>query len=250
MQYFNSNSFKYLLIGIFLIPISSCKKSDDLQPSNCYYSDEVDALYREDAQRLLFYEIYSDSLHEDRDKPFFDEYKIDLILNAFQAVYDLDIPARDSVVEKYNIHVFPWLGMRSISLQTDTASEAVKKLIQGETTGNDQLDDLISKYHFSEVTTSLYYPDFNWITITAEQPLNLIPFIQELESFPFFYKAGFGGGAVGDGNTIELTREGNILKLDYSIGWGDCPAGCIYRKHWVFAVDDECHASFLQTYEN
>jgi hypothetical protein len=234
------------LILVFLL--FSCSKNEKTDPYSCNYTDVVDSLYREDAQRILFAEIYADSMHEDRNNPYFDEKKVDQILDAFQAVYDLDIPERDTVIELYDIHVFPWLGMRSISIQTDTAAPEVKKLIHSEPTGNDKLDSIVNQYKFTEVSVSLYYPEFNWITIIAEKPLNLFPIMEELENLPFFYQVGFGGGAIGDGNTIELNRDGQVFKLDFSIGWGDCPSGCLYRKHWVFVVDGFCNATFFQSY--
>ncbi|MCB2220471.1 MAG: hypothetical protein KQI35_08760 [Bacteroidetes bacterium] len=246
--HFTSQFISLNFLFILLWFVSCTEKETIHNTSNCNHTDIIDSIYREDTQRLLFMEIYADSMHEDRNQPFFDEGKVNLILNAFQAVYYLDIPERDSIVEKYNIHVFPWLGMQSISLQVDTAALEVMKLIQEKPTGNAKLDIIIHEYNFTDVQPSLYYPEFNWITITAEQPLNLLPIMEELASLPVFYQVGLGGGAVGDGNTIELSQDGLVLKLDFSIGWGDCPSGCLYRKHWIFVVDDQCNATFLHTY--
>lgn len=240
-------TFFFVLLASFLV---SCDKENNSETKSCYCSDHVDSLYRSDAQMLLFKEIYENPEHEDRDNPYFDELKVQEFLKAIQAVYDLDFPEREEVFEENVIHVFPLYGLHSISIRTDTSSQEVKNLISGEPTGNTELDNIISKYKFNEVKTSYFYPDFNWITIIADEPLNLFPVIDELAVFPFFSNVEFGGGSVGDGNNITVERfEDNII-LDFSIGWGDCPAGCIHRKHWQFSVDKNCNAVFLNSWSN
>lgn len=44
-------------------------------------------------------------------------------------------------------------------------------------------------------------------------------------------------GVIGDGNNIQTalsTNERN--KMLFSIGWGDCPSGCIHRAYWSFEI--------------
>ena len=238
-----------LSITLFLILTTfACNKNDSPHSGECNCTSPVDTLYLSDAYQLIFKEIYTDPEHEDRDNPYFDEQKVAEILNAIQAVYNLDIPERDEVFDEHQIHAFPFMGLHSISLKTDTTAPEVQKLIAGEPTGNQELDNIIAKYKFNEVRTSLYYPEFNWITIISEESLNLFPVINELKAFPFFVYVEFGGGAIGDGNNITLERFENYMKLDFSIGWGDCPSGCIYRKHWIFSVDQKCNAAFLNSF--
>jgi hypothetical protein len=43
----------------------------------------------------------------------------------------------------------------------------------------------------------------------------------------------------GSGNDIEATVEPGLLRLAYSVGFGDCPAGCIKRHYWFFEIDEQ-----------
>ena len=48
----------------------------------------------------------------------------------------------------------------------------------------------------------------------------------------------------GDGNDIRASRADLIL-LDYSVGYGDCPAGCIGRRFYHFAVHEDGTVDYL-----
>lgn len=235
---------KFLFSFLLLCLIFSCDK-DPSGNGNCFVSDELTNMYQDDVYRLLFREIYYDSLHPDRHSPEFNEQKVEGLLQAFQAVYNLSSIYRDTVVEHYQIHTFPDLGLYSISLKVDPQAEEIINLIEGNPTNDPVLDEIINTYAFTEIKTSLFYPDFNWITIISEKPWNLIPIWEELETLDYIEIAAMGGGAAGDGNNILLQRTGSGIIYDFSIGWGDCPSGCISRRHWIFEVNNNCSAKFL-----
>jgi hypothetical protein len=236
---------KYAGIIACIILTAACER-ETFEPYGCNVSPKIDSLYRLDAYRLLLHEIYYDSLHPDRVSPRFNETKVLKILGAFQAVYDLNVPERDTIIEQYDIHVYPVLGLYSISLKVDPSAGEIQNLVNGQVTGNAQLDTFLSTYAFDQVSTSMFYPDFNWITITSDSAWNLIPLWEHLKTFDFIYDAGMGDGAMGDGNTIVLERKAQSLLLDFSIGWGDCPSGCINRKHWRFEISNACQASIKE----
>lgn len=235
--------FFFLILFIFL----SCNKESS-SPDICYVSQEIRTLYQEDVYRLLFREIYFDSLHPHRSTPIFNENETQKLLQAIQSIYDQDMPERDTVLAIYNIHTFPDLGMRSISLNVNPEAEEITRMINGEPTGNESLDNLLTTFSFTEITPSLFYPEFNWITIVSDSCWNLFPIIEELSSFEFIELAELGGGAVGDGNDLLLYRTGTSLQFDFSIGWGDCPSGCINRRHWIFNVTSNCEPSFINSF--
>ncbi|MCC6493373.1 MAG: hypothetical protein IT424_10150 [Pirellulales bacterium] len=49
--------------------------------------------------------------------------------------------------------------------------------------------------------------------------------------------------AIGDGNDIEILGD---RLYDLSKGFGDCPAGCIYRQHWRFGVNHDGQLALIQ----
>lgn len=56
---------------------------------------------------------------------------------------------------------------------------------------------------------------------------------RDLELIPY------GGTGVGDGPTLRVVPVEGLsgfggARVELSVGWGDCPSGCIYRHYWVF----------------
>lgn len=235
------------LLFLFLLAAIACDK-DNEKVNDCSVSAEVTSLYQEDVHRLLFREIYYDSLHPDRDTPEFNDQKVEKLLEAFQAVHNLNSIYRDTVVEIYQIHTFQDLGLSTISLQVNPESEHIISLLEDGESNDPVLDGLLKTYEFTEIKPSLYYPEFNWLTIISDKSWNLIPICETLSSLEYIGIAELGGGAVGDGNNIVLQRTDNKTTFDFSIGWGDCPAGCIYRRHWIFEVNNNCSVEFVDSY--
>jgi len=49
----------------------------------------------------------------------------------------------------------------------------------------------------------------------------------------------YGGQLIGDGPTMRVVPTDGLdgyqgVRVEFSIGWGDCPAGCINRHFWLF----------------
>ncbi len=60
--------------------------------------------------------------------------------------------------------------------------------------------------------------------------------------------AGIGprdAGMVGQGSWYEVEPSGSGWSVTVQIGWGDCPAGCISRHTWTFAVTAAGAASLV-----
>ena len=240
------------LISIF-VTLASCSKTEPLlnEPAlkGCTISTAVDTAYRQDAKVMIFRNILMDSTHADRNNPNLNTAEIDALLQKINAVHRLSIPARDSVFNKYHIHTHP-VGLRQMHFQVDTTAPEIQNFIAGQPTGDSIFDQLIQQYQINTVRTALSYPSFNWLYVSTSVDLNLIPVAEEVEQLPYIYLAEYGGYAIGDGNNITYTEKNGITELDFSIGWGDCPAGCIYHKHWVFEVDEECTASLVKVFED
>ena len=75
----------------------------------------------------------------------------------------------------------------------------------------------------------------------------MIPVENEFADVESIVVAEFNKGCIGDGNTITLTRNEDSAIITFSIGSGDCPAGCIYHKYWEFKVSNGV-ATFVRTY--
>lgn len=73
---------------------------------------------------------------------------------------------------------------------------------------------------------SVLYPHF-------ARPVNRAAAANMYQGAPEIRSAVYGM-TIGDGDDIRATRDSTGLTLHFSKGWGDCPAGCINRHHWIY----------------
>ena len=49
---------------------------------------------------------------------------------------------------------------------------------------------------------------------------------------------------IGAGNQIIYQKDGNDRYYTFSLGWGDCPSGCVFNHYWQFQVTADCEVIF------
>ena len=194
----------------------------------------------------MYYGIYMDSAaHPDYFNPYFDTVKINSHLDKIQAVRNLNTPETDSIFNIHKVHTFGWISAVSFTIDLDLAAPETQKIKQGQPTGNALFDSLQNQFGFKYMNIS----QSGWADFITAKPYNLFPIIRWLQSVPFVLN-GEIGGYIGDGSNIEITQSGTTSTVDFSIGWGDCLAGCIYHRHWIFEVDKNCKATFIRAFTN
>ncbi len=50
---------------------------------------------------------------------------------------------------------------------------------------------------------------------------------------------------IGGGDHVQAYFEQGAVKLTFTVGWGDCPSGCMHRRYWNFRVYDSGDVRFL-----
>lgn len=201
--------------------------------------------YEEDAVRLAIrHLVETDSPARDDVRP-----PPALVASLYRALVHVHLsshPARDSVVDRYAIHTFPEPATREVMVRVDpqqTWTHAWKAL--NATTGNAAVDALVTEYALS--VREYYRWEIGEVAVLrAASPLNATALAARFEGIPGVIWAE-RNGAGGDGHDIRATRHGDGWRLDYSIGFGDCPAGCIHRYTWSFSVSAAGEVSFLGT---
>jgi hypothetical protein len=246
------------LISIIMICISACEKTQ--MPVNDHDSINLDSVrlgsfiknnYYNDARLLYTYEIYHDSTHFNRKNPIIDTSEITKVLKILQLIYDLNSPETNTIFNTYKIHARLCIGFNYIYLKVKTDQPEIINLAKGTIpTGNTHLDALLTNYGFDSVRTFYSYPGFPWLTIYSANDYNLIPIADKFSKISSIILTDIeSGGCIGDGNTIKLIRSGTSAKVTFSIGDGDCPAGCIYHKYWEFLVENN-KAAFVKSFED
>ena len=204
--------------------------------------------YYNDAKQLYLHEIINDDTHINFDNPILDDKEITKILKIIQAVYNSNTPERDTIFETHEIHGYYCYSLNSVDLKVNTASPEIENLSNNVfPTGESSLDNILNAYGFDSVKTSHYYPDFPWLTVYTQDEYNMIPIEDEFAAIESIQTAEFNKGCAGDGNNITLTRNDHSAIITFSIGTGDCPAGCLYHKYWEFQVSNGM-AKFIRTY--
>lgn len=238
-----------LTVFAFIL-ILSCNNTDDGVPEeeNELEPNTIES-YFWDANQLYFEEIIQNNLHSNYNEPILDADEVDKIYRIIQAVYDSDSPQRDTIFDVYRIHKVHCYGLNNIRLRVDTEQGEIQNLAQNVIpTGESTLDNLLTTYGFNTVSTSNSYPQFPWLTVRTDEILNMIPLqkaFDDIESITFAeYEKGCGSW---DPLDITLSRDDNSATITFSLGWGDCPSGCMQRKYWEFEVTNGT-ATFIRTY--
>lgn len=207
-------------------------------------SDSLLDSYLEDASRLALREVARKG--ELAKQPV--EIPEDLTLSLYRALLLVhsatDIAARDSVVNLYRIHTFPRPATRQLIVGLESSAEWAQAWREGKTeTGNARIDALLRRY---DLSLERFY---DWSTddaavLQAAAPLNIAALAAEfapLAGVRYAEPNGYGG----DGNDIGAERIAGAWRLAYSLGFGDCPAGCISRHFWTFEVSDAGNVTYL-----
>lgn len=101
-------------------------------------------------------------------------------------------------------------------------------------TGVAELDFLLTEYFVSEVEASADRPD-DFVVYFAE-PLNAARLLERFTAIEGI--AGSVLWAYGDSNEIDVALQEDGWHVTFTLGWGDCPAGCIYHHRWEVVVAD------------
>jgi len=237
---------KTLLTFFILITAAGCEKELPLNPDNVPIEAFIKDNYMDDARQLYLREILEDPNHPNYNEAVLDTNEINKILGIFQLVYNLKSPVRDTVYDIYKIHALPCYSLQSIGLKVNTTAPEIINLVNGQIpTGNNALDNILIKYEFDSVRTAYSYPDFPWLSIYTKISYNLKPLIKAIEEVPSVILAENNGGFF-DGNDINLERNSNKAIISFSIGRGDCMAGCIYRRYWIFHIENN-RVAYIKT---
>ncbi|WP_317900161.1 T9SS type A sorting domain-containing protein [Aurantibacillus circumpalustris] len=238
------------VIAIFVFFTGTHSVVSQTVVSSCSASDSVKVLYIDDADRLALKKIYQQNL-TDTNSIVIPQAHTDTILKALIAVYNATtLPARNAVVSLYNIHTFPNPIMNRLYVAADSTLPWMQQLKAGNIpTGNTQADGLISTYSLTIQNYSSYSSWFSYhvVTFKSDSNYNTAPLTDLFENISGVVFSETGS-VVGDGNDISAVIYPNHVELTYSLGWGDCPAGCINRHFWKFNVYYDCSVEYVGEY--
>lgn len=168
----------------------------------------------------------------------------DTIWSALAAIFnETSLSERDTVFNIYCIHhVSPFDNSiyRGIIVGLANPGSWTEDPATGDIhTGDAQLDDFL--HTFGWVFDSYFS---SGAIIETTRPINVLAFIDSLYSYNgiTYIEPNY---LFGDGNRIYYHTEGESSFFDFSLRWGDCPAGCISGRTWHFEVRPGCEVKYL-----
>jgi len=245
----------------FLVVLHSCTlvfEGDDgdsdwstgqiMFPANTFsIPDSVQQRFQEDAERLALRDIHRD----ETDKISLIEIPDPLIKTYYNGLLHLynakKIVERDMVIQKYNIHAFPHPEMNNVLVAVDTTAQWVKLWQEGyRFTGNSQIDQLLNQYQ-------LYIYEYHrWknrhvVELQAKKSINILALAKKFQDIDGVIYAE-ANSAIGDGDNITAIRKTAYVVYEFSLGYDDCPSGCIHRHYWAFRVRYNGTVEFVDEY--
>ena len=218
-----------------------------LYAQDCDIDYWIDSIYSFDASILALREIDSDTNHEFVDSVIIPDTLINKYLKLLSSVYSLKTNTTDSIFTYKKIHVFPNISYNSLFMKIDTNYAWIKTFLQDSLiSGNNTFDSITSLYNF-KLDEYWNFTSFNAIIIKTKSILNipsLVPIFQQFDGLSDIIGYCL---CEGDGDNIETIIINDTANISFSAGWGDCPAGCMFRHYWEFSVI-ECNAEFEGSY--
>lgn len=213
-------------------------------PTEASLSDSLRALYRTDAGRLSLRRVQEED-GETAQQVQLPDSLVESLYNALLHVHEgEDLDGRDTVVDTFRIHTFPSRSVHEVSVTPEEPPPSWIDAWKAEQrfTGNEAVNLLLREYDLQvlEYNVSEYS---EYARLRSETPLNTLALSDQFDRIDGV-KYADPGGAFGDGDDIEATLGDNYIELRYSVGFGDCPSGCISRHYWTFRVFEGGRVAF------
>lgn len=227
--------------------IALCSNAQDIA-SKCTGPDAVKSLYFTDAQGLALKRILElNSVY--KDSVAIHPTSTDSIMRALMAVYNAtSLPERDTVVNLYRIHCYPYQALNSSAILADkTLPWVIDMKNDIFPTSNAAVNTLMTKYRLHKS----YYTEWGdaLIFFKSDSNLNRVALVQEWSAITPVRTEPYLNSVAGDGSMIYVdTVTPTYTQLRYEYRCGDCPAGCIYRRAWQFKVWKDCSVTYIGSY--
>jgi hypothetical protein len=194
-------------------------------------------LYYKDAAFIELGQINKDHLRK-YEQVKLNENNIQSHYEDLLKIYNNSYSVSNSFFENIDkIHTHCTHILYNISASVDTNKLWAEQWLNGDHyTGIMGIDSLIEKYNL-DIFINKRRNRYD-ITIKSNDPINHAALIQKLENTEEFRYVE-PDAVIGGGNKISMDFMNNYKIYKYSLGWGDCPSGCIYHHYWKIKIDND-----------
>ena len=134
-----------------------------------------------------------------------------------------------------DIHALPDFALDQILIEVDTRAPWFAQWASGMIlTGDARVDMLLGRFQTAAID-SLFKGSASFV-IRFSEPLNIPLIAKKFRSASPYFQVVQENGTVGDGNRITFQNISGRRTYTFSLGWGDCSAGCASRHFWHFTL--------------
>lgn len=207
---------------------------------------DLSAAYRVDAARFALRVRAERSVRPGQRSVEFRPAEVEPFHRALLWIFLFQHPARDSVVELREIHTFPRPRVQELAVGVESDARWPDAWREGTLfTGNKAVDRLIRRFDLALIAyRDLRTMSFDIAVLRTAEPLDIAALGTRFEGIEGIHSAG-PNTVAGDANDIRAVVEDSAIRLEYSVGFGDCPAGCIGRHIWSFRVHEDGEVEFV-----
>lgn len=206
-------------------------------------TDSVKAEYMRSAEELAIQLI----IESDPKQIEIPESLIQILYNGLIHIVNSGLEEAQDVTTEHRIQARPQFARGEIIVNVDTTdADWLDNWRNGIVeTSVEKIDQLINTYEIDlKSYNELHSMPWAMAVLKTNQQINPLPVAEKFAEIPSLSGAELNYIA-GDGNTIKVKVEPGAILYRFEYAWGDCPAGCINRHFWEFAVDENGDVQFI-----
>jgi hypothetical protein len=203
--------------------------------------------YREDADRLTVRIMHNLGGEAEASLEIPEELSRTIYQALIHVYSSSEFAARDSVIDLYDIHTWPDPELNRLLVTADSTTTWMQAWRQGfVTTGHTGIDSLMDMFGLEvvEYNRGSSKSTKHTATLLSSQSRNIAGLVHLFEAIEGMTSV-YSDGPVGGGPDINVWSGENTWRVDYSLGWGDCPSGCINQHAWSFSVSYDGYVDHL-----
>lgn len=219
-------------------------------------SDSVKEFYSDDATRLAI-GLINQPGNITAGSVLIPPALVERMSDVLTAVHASEFAARDSVIDVYDVHIFPKYDLKEVLVQisTDTSGNAwTNNWLDGNRfTGNADADAIVSTYDL-DINEVWSLGDNGFVVLSSDSPLNVPALVEDLAGIEGVIDAGTRDES-GDGDDITVTSipgagddNEDSYKVIYKVAYDDCDNTCLKARFYEFNVNDNCNVTYINTY--
>jgi Secretion system C-terminal sorting domain len=221
--------------------------------SSCAYDQTFAAKYAKGSWNTAYAYLNAIDSSALSMQPLIEQSLHDTIMRCVAAVFNTNLPARDTIISQLDITQFEPIDLLRFELKFDTSHQWTNQFLSGNTTGTSNVfvNQLANQYGMI-IEYAEYMPA--WVTthnavarirLASPYNTNAIARLMLMQAGVLFANSVI---PMGDGNQIIYQKEADYKVLTFRYGWQTCPGGCAYQRDWRFRIFQDCSVEYVGSY--